>query len=80
MNGTKYIVMENDFNLRLYIIPKGMSHSDMYNMVKNFYPGLKLTSAGFMNERHECYGESFTLDISSNQERDTRLAKNLFHF
>jgi len=37
----------------------------------------KVVSAGFINYGLECFGKSDTLNIESNPDEDTKLAKNL---
>jgi hypothetical protein len=72
MNRVKYIRTKND---EIIIFGEIMQHSDF----RNFNP----VSAGFIlfginehgNPTCNCYGHSVSLNLDSNSEEDTRLAK-----
>jgi hypothetical protein len=75
MNGqAKYIVVEKDYEL-IYIFPSLVQHADTFRDV-----GGKIISAGFINERWECFGKSVSLQVGSREEKDTALAKKLFAY
>ena len=74
-NG-KYIVVKDTYGENTYIFPAIVNHSAMARNV-----GGEIISAGFINYRLECYGESVTLKVKAREKEDTELVRRkLFGF
>lgn len=78
----KYIVTEREGIEELFVFPETINHDCMAEVVcriKNHTHGnwqripRRPISAGFINERGECYGRSETLRLDSRNEEDTSL-------
>jgi hypothetical protein len=77
----KYIIFNSSFPA---IFSESLSHNDIANGVRE-----RPTSAGFIDFeiggafddliRVNCFGESFTLNIKSNQELDETIIENLIN-
>lgn len=84
MNKVKYIVIEGSYR-EMIIFGDTRQHVDVANKFLNDYN--KIVSAGFLNicqgfdiAGHpivsvQAYGESISLNVKSDPERDTKLAK-----
>lgn len=77
MDTCKYIVYEDsDYGVEVIALFSPMTqHLDFARKL-----GVKPTSAGFMRmsaSRPHCYGDSFSLKLKANPERDERLARRM---
>lgn len=82
----KYIRTEDkDGNEEIFLFPREVEHAAMMEMlgrIKNTTAGSvwhrvrrTLVSAGFVNSKGECYGQSYSLNAHSFGESDTELLR-----
>ena len=81
MHDMKYVVFANPVGKEtITIFPSIVMHVEMADLVKGVSKRLKPISAGFINERGECYGESISLGgLESREQEDTDIL-NLLAF
>lgn len=80
---SKYIVLDDDRGpLQMIIFPPSIIHADV---AKKFATSnIKIKSAGFIRRKSSyedgmfCYGNSISLNVSSNPDIDNILLKRLF--
>lgn len=79
MNKVKYIVIESNYR-EMFIFGETRQHADIWDKFRNNHN--KVVSAGFLsiglddkgNPTVSAYGESISLNLKSDPERDTKLA------
>lgn len=80
----KYVVMEGNDGFEIFTFPRTVDHdvmaealSSMKNQTQDpWVRVLRLpVSAGFVDARECCYGESTTLGLSCREDKDTKLLK-----
>ena len=80
----KFIVMEGDKGLELFTFPRTIDHdvmaealSAMKNQTQD--PWVRVfrmnVSAGFVDRKDRCYGESITLGLEAREDEDTQLLR-----
>lgn len=79
----KYIRTETeDFKSEIFTFPESVNHDAMMEMLRGIKdqtqsPWKRVrrvpVSAGFIDRNGRCYGESFTLNLSSIEDEDTEL-------
>lgn len=80
MNKVKYIVIEGSYR-EMFIFGDTRQHAEVWDKFRN--NSNEIVSAGFLNigigpdgnATVQAYGESISLNVKSNPERDTKLAK-----
>ena len=77
-DNAKYIVIKpRDGSESIIIFSHLLNHS---SVIKQMAPdhGVEVLSAGFINYKFRCWGESHSLKIASREEKDTKLAFDTF--
>lgn len=78
----KYICVSGEGDKEyIYVFPKYVHHNAMEEVISHMRFVMescqyeKLLSAGFVNSKFECFGESETLHIKSRKDKDTKLLR-----